>query len=292
MGASLFRAGVVRRSTVAEPGAERVRVVGEAPFLEDRQRHGPHAALGAARRETLRVQPGLEVVRCRIGGDRPLEQLPLDRQADRVRGGVALAPLATALRGVERREQLATYVTRTARQVVAHADARRASSAHAGVAGRSNPRSSAATSRWTVIRSSSRIAQGASGRTVFTALRYPLHVLQTSTLRVWSPPSSVRSPSCSCPVSSQNTQRSVGIAQPLPQRPQRSRRWRSRPVYSATTGHAPHSGQYPSHQEAGSSPASARPQAGSRGNAAICPTTRNACGLAPTVAPSASTRAS
>ena len=55
----------------------------------------------------------------------------------------------------------------------------------------------------------------------------------------------------------------------MPQRPQRNWRLRSSPVYSATTGHAPHSGQYPSHHVAGSSLANSRPHAWSSGKAAI-----------------------
>src|SRR2546426_7650450 len=101
-----------------------------APFLEDRQRHRPDAALGPAGAEALLVQPGLEVVRIGIGGDRSLEQLALDRQADRVGGRVALAAAPAPLGCVERRQELAAPGTRTERG--AHAAATRGSSGYAG----------------------------------------------------------------------------------------------------------------------------------------------------------------
>src|SRR2546422_129064 len=43
-----------------------------------------------------------------VGGDRALEQVPLDRQADRIGGRVALAPPPSPLRSVEGGEELAT----------------------------------------------------------------------------------------------------------------------------------------------------------------------------------------
>src|SRR5438132_268353 len=172
------RGGVVRRRTAREPRAERVRIVGQTPFLEDRQRHRPHAALGSAGGEALLVQPGFEIVRVGIGGDRALEQLPLHRQADGVGGRIPLAPPPPPFGGVERRQQLAAHVARPGQ--VAHAALTRTSSAYAGRSGRWYPRSNAATSRCTVMRSSSRTAQGASGRIVVSPLRYPWHVLHTS----------------------------------------------------------------------------------------------------------------
>src|SRR3989475_7218669 len=102
-----LRKGVVRRCAAGEPVPKRVRVVRQAPLLEDRQRHGPHPALAAAGGQALLVQPRFECVGLGVGGDRALEQVPLDRQADRVGGRVALAPPPSPLRSVEGGEELA-----------------------------------------------------------------------------------------------------------------------------------------------------------------------------------------
>src|SRR6266702_2175369 len=226
-----LRKGVVRRCAAGEPVPERVRVVGQAPLLEDRQRHGPHPALAAAGGQALLVQPRFECVGLGVGGDRALEQVPLDRQADRVGGRVPLAPPPSPLRSVQRREQLATDLAGAGRRVAVHAprpgegcggwgrlgevgagcsvtastilhnlhqpptgprSAMLDSSAYPGRGGLWYPRSSAATSSGTVVKSSSRIAHGASGRTVVTPFRYPLQVWHTSILRVCSPASGVR----------------------------------------------------------------------------------------------------
>src|SRR6266700_6169755 len=213
--------GVVRRCAAGEPVPKGVRVVRQAPLFEDRQRHGPHPALAAAGGQALLVQPPLELVGLGVGGDRSLEQVPLDRQADCVGRRVALAPPASSLRCVEGGEEL----TADDGRALVHAAPRgggwgrlwrfvevgggcfataftilhnfhhpppssiRASSAYPGRSGLWYPRSSAATSSGTVVKSSSRIAHR------------------------------------------------------VPQRPQRSCRLRSSPVYSATPGHAPQSGQ-------------------------------------------------
>src|SRR5256712_458067 len=89
---------VVRRCAAGEPVPERVRILCQTPFLEDRQRHRPHSTLARARRETLLLQPGLELVRRGVGGDGLLEQPSLDREADCVGGRIALAPLAPGAR--------------------------------------------------------------------------------------------------------------------------------------------------------------------------------------------------
>src|SRR6266851_8986324 len=57
-----LRKCVVRRCPTRQPLPERVRVVGQAPLLEDRQRHGSHPALAAAGGQTLFVQPCFECV--------------------------------------------------------------------------------------------------------------------------------------------------------------------------------------------------------------------------------------
>src|SRR6266699_329283 len=101
--------GVVRRCAAGEPVPKRVRVVRQAPLLEDRQRHGPHPALAATGGQALLVQPRLELVRLGVGGDRSLEQVPLDRQADCIGGRVALAPPPSPLRSVEGGEQLGAH---------------------------------------------------------------------------------------------------------------------------------------------------------------------------------------
>src|SRR5256885_243746 len=102
-----LRKGVVRRCAAGEPVPKRVRVVRQAPLLEDRQRHGPHPALAATGGQALLVQPRLELVRLGVGGDRSLEQVPLDRQADCIGGRVALAPPPSPLRSVEGGEEFA-----------------------------------------------------------------------------------------------------------------------------------------------------------------------------------------
>src|SRR6266581_1379467 len=102
-----LRKGVVRRCAAGEPVPERVRVVRQAPLLEDRQRHGPHPALAAAGGQALLVQPRFECVGLGVGGDRALEQVALDRQADCIGGRVALAPPPSPLRCGEGGEELA-----------------------------------------------------------------------------------------------------------------------------------------------------------------------------------------
>src|SRR2546426_15981 len=200
--------GVVRWRTTREPISKVVCLSGQLPFLEDRQRHRAHAALARTGGEALLLQPGLELVRLRVGRDRALQQVELDRQPDGVGSGVALAAPAPPLRRVEGGEQLPAHGGGAGRRVaplwrllphglhILHppppSSRTRAASAYPGRSGRRYPRSRAATSRGTVIRSSSKIAQGAAARTVVTAFRYPWHVLHTSTLRVCSPPSGVR----------------------------------------------------------------------------------------------------
>src|SRR6266576_1155662 len=197
-----LRKGVVRRCPTLQPVPERVRVVGQAPLFEDRQGHGAYAAFAATGGQALLVQPGLEFVRLGVGGDAPLEQVPLDRQTDRV--GCRVAPTAAPppLRRVDGGEELTADLTRAGWRAVAHRKAKpssarrrttiRTSSAYPGRSGRRYPRSSAATSSGTVVRSSSRIAHGASARTVVKLFTYPLQLWQTSILRVCSPASGVR----------------------------------------------------------------------------------------------------
>src|SRR2546430_11418953 len=72
-----LRKCVVRRCPTRQPVPERVRVVGQAPLFEDRQGHGAYAAFAATGGQALLVQPGLEFVRLGVGGDGPLEQVPL-----------------------------------------------------------------------------------------------------------------------------------------------------------------------------------------------------------------------
>src|SRR5947199_10864171 len=72
-----LRKCVVRRCPTRQPFPERVRVVGQAPLLEDRQGHCPHAAFAPAGGQALLVQPRLEFFGPGGGGGRPLGQLPL-----------------------------------------------------------------------------------------------------------------------------------------------------------------------------------------------------------------------
>src|SRR6266487_6354308 len=97
-----FTGCVVGRRAAGEPLAKRFRIVGQAPLLEDRQRHRPHAAFAPAGGETLLLQPGFELVRLGVGGDGPLEQLSLDREPDCVGGRIPLAAPPPPLRSVER----------------------------------------------------------------------------------------------------------------------------------------------------------------------------------------------
>src|SRR6267378_1978965 len=121
---------VVRRCTAGEPVPERVRILCQTPLLEDRQRHRPHSALARACGEALLLQPALELVRRGVGGDGLLEQPSLDREADRVGGRVALAPLAPPLRRLEGGEELAADCARAGRRAVAHAPPLRAPNAN------------------------------------------------------------------------------------------------------------------------------------------------------------------
>src|SRR5207245_4346960 len=95
-------------------------ILGQTPSLADLQRHRPHSPLARTCGETLSLQPGLELVRRGVGGDGLLEQPSLDREADRVGGRIALAPLAPPLRRLEGGEQLAADVARAGRRAVAH----------------------------------------------------------------------------------------------------------------------------------------------------------------------------
>src|SRR3989454_1109899 len=108
-----LRKCVVRRCPTRQPLPEGVRVVGQAPLFEDRERHRPHAPFAPTSGQALLVQPRLELVGLGVGGDRSLEQVPLDRQADRVGGRVPLAPPPSPLRSVQRREQLTADLART-----------------------------------------------------------------------------------------------------------------------------------------------------------------------------------
>src|SRR5256886_6701642 len=112
---------VARRCAAGEPVPERVRILCQTPFLEDRQRHRPHSTLARSRRETLLLQPGLEHVRPGVGGDGLLEQPSLDREADCVGGRIALAPLAPPLRRLQGGEELAADCARAGQWAVAHA---------------------------------------------------------------------------------------------------------------------------------------------------------------------------
>src|SRR5207244_1663273 len=97
------------------------RFLGEAPFFEGRQRHGPDSALAPTGCQALLVQPLLEPFRLGVGGYGPLEQLPLDRQTDRIGGRVALAAPPSALGRFEGGEQLTADLARTGRRAVGHA---------------------------------------------------------------------------------------------------------------------------------------------------------------------------
>src|SRR3989442_8107183 len=121
---------VVGRCAPGEPVAEGLGILCQTPFLEDRQRHRPHSPLARTCGETLSLQPGLELVRRGVGGDGLLEQPSLDREADRVGGRIALAPLAPPLRRLEGGEQLAADVARAGRRAVAHVPPFRAPNAN------------------------------------------------------------------------------------------------------------------------------------------------------------------
>src|SRR6266404_1808642 len=116
-----LRKCVVRRCATRQPVPERVRVVRQAPLFEDRQRHGPYPALAAAGGQALLVQPRFECVGLGVGGDGPLEQVPLHRQADRIGGRVALAAPPSPLRCVEGGEEFPADLARAGRRVAVHA---------------------------------------------------------------------------------------------------------------------------------------------------------------------------
>src|SRR5207244_1970623 len=112
--------GVVRRCAAGEPVPERVRVVRQAPLLEDRERHRPHAPFAPTGGQALLVQPRLELLGLGVGGDRSLEQVPLDRQADCIGGRVAIAPPPSPLRSVEGSAALAAEAGRSLLHAAKH----------------------------------------------------------------------------------------------------------------------------------------------------------------------------
>src|SRR6266540_1854737 len=120
---------VVGRRASRQPVPKRVRLVGQPPLLEDRQRHRPKAPFTGPGRETLLLQPLLEGLGRGVGSNRALQQVLLHRQTDCVRRGVALAALAPPLGGGEGGQQLAADLTGATH-------ARRASSAYPGRSGR------------------------------------------------------------------------------------------------------------------------------------------------------------
>src|SRR5574341_879396 len=97
---------VIRRRALDQPVPERPVTLCQAPLIEDRQGHRPHAALRGSRSRALLEQPPLECTRLRVGGDGALEQIALDREPDRIGRRVALAALAAAFRGLNGREEL------------------------------------------------------------------------------------------------------------------------------------------------------------------------------------------
>src|ERR1044072_3905400 len=101
---------VVGRCSPRQPLPERFRFPRQAPLLEDRLGHGPHATVPLSGGPALLQQPRFEIVRLRVGGDRQLQELPLEGEPDGVGCGIALAPLAASFRRVERRQELATDV--------------------------------------------------------------------------------------------------------------------------------------------------------------------------------------
>src|SRR5216683_1189062 len=102
---------VVRRRALGQPIPKRrppsPRAQGQAPLFEDRQCHRAHAAFRRSRGRALLEQPRLELIRVWVGGDGAVEQIALDREADRIGRRVALTTLPPAFRGFEGGEQLA-----------------------------------------------------------------------------------------------------------------------------------------------------------------------------------------
>src|SRR5712692_9513898 len=98
---------VIRRRALGQPIPKRPGTQGQAPLFEDRQCHRAHAAFRRSRGRALLEQPRLELIRVWVGGDGAVEQIALDREADRIGRRVALATLPPAFRGLEGGEQLA-----------------------------------------------------------------------------------------------------------------------------------------------------------------------------------------
>src|SRR5205809_4398649 len=196
--------GILGRRPAGEPLPELLRLLREPPLLEDHQRDRPETAAARADRVALAAQPPLELFGLRVRDDRALQQLPLHRQADSVRRGVALAAGPAALGSRERREQLAADLGRPrphrppfpgrgrvpkSPRAAARTPTR---SLNATRSGRRYPRSIAARSRCTVRRSSRKTSAGAAACTTATALRQPLQLSQTSTFQPPSRSSAVR----------------------------------------------------------------------------------------------------
>jgi len=206
----------------------------------------------AARGQTTLEQPALECRRRGIVGDGAFQQGALDTESDRIGSRVALAPAPPALRGLERGEQLAADGGRPRVHRRHHRRVRgwqpraqattRTSSAPPTPAGRVQPRSSAATSRCTVARSSSRTSPTAEAPSVVMVFTHAPQAAQPSA-RCDAPASAPTRPRRRvCSSVPQNGQRSHCARQSPPQRPHRSRHAPSSPRASASVAHAPQIG--------------------------------------------------
>jgi hypothetical protein len=93
--------------TPVKPTFEFVHGMGKPPFFKNGSRHGGHSAGGFRHAALLDAakQPLFECFRIRILLDGALEQIPLDREPDRIRRLVALAASPASLGGFERGEQ-------------------------------------------------------------------------------------------------------------------------------------------------------------------------------------------
>src|SRR5690606_15585792 len=100
-------ARVVRRDAAVEPAPEVLRRKRQAVLVEDVQRHRPHRSRRQPEPLAVGQQPRLEVIGVGICLDNRLEQLALNRQAERVGRCVAL-PLTTPALGRLQSRQKAT----------------------------------------------------------------------------------------------------------------------------------------------------------------------------------------
>src|SRR4051812_5031915 len=100
---------IVRARTGGEPRAHVLRLRRELPFVPDEQRHRAMRAVALALSDASLLQPSLELLRVGPLTHRIFEYLPLNREADGVRGRVARPSAAPPLARIECAQKAAAH---------------------------------------------------------------------------------------------------------------------------------------------------------------------------------------